>query len=124
MFLAFSFPFHISVFVCPQYFTSPLEVIFLEPRPDGDATLICLSVRTEWSAPGCQNEQLQKVDAVQNVKCVHLNKRPGVSSSACSLLGRFVCGRDVIPDDVFGRVHVAFSKQAVDCVIVPDSIRV
>jgi hypothetical protein len=66
-FLMFSFPYYISVFVCPQYFTSPLTLIFLEPRPDGDAALSCLSVRTEWSALGCQNEQLQKVDAVQNV---------------------------------------------------------
>lgn len=30
--------------VCPQYFTSPLAVIFLELRPDGDAALICSSV--------------------------------------------------------------------------------
>ena len=58
----------------------------------------------------CQNEQLQKVDAVWNVKCVRINKQDRrTSSSACSLIDRFesVCWREVFPDAEVGPVQIA-----------------
>jgi len=120
LFLTVSFPFYTSVFVCPQYLTSSLVVIFLEPRSDGDATLICLSVRTECFSFGyVRMNSCRRWMPCKNVKCVRWNKQDGrVSSSAGSLVDRFVCGSNVFPDAVVCRVHVAFSKQGLDCVIL------